>query len=194
MNWTDERVEMLKKLWAEGLSASQIAAKLGGVTRNAVIGKVHRLKLSARVTKPVKPAGVKTKRPLSGARPNPSTGSSLVTSGAGGGSGGGGRTSAYGTVNRSAPSMAHAFGATALKQDHQLMTFAEADQRPIEDVVVPIARKLTLVELSEHTCKWPYGDPMTDDFHFCGHASDEKSPYCKFHGKLAFQQPDRRRR
>ncbi len=48
MSWTDERVELLKKLWADGLSASQIAAELGGITRNAVIGKVHRLKLSAR--------------------------------------------------------------------------------------------------------------------------------------------------
>ena len=48
MNWTDERVEQLKKLWADGLSASQIAAQLGGVSRNAVIGKVHRLKLSGR--------------------------------------------------------------------------------------------------------------------------------------------------
>lgn len=46
--WTDERVELLKKLWADGLSASQIAAELGGVTRNAVIGKVHRLGLSGR--------------------------------------------------------------------------------------------------------------------------------------------------
>ena len=45
MSWTDERVELLKKLWADGLSASQIAAELGGVTRNAVIGKVHRLGL-----------------------------------------------------------------------------------------------------------------------------------------------------
>ncbi|MEL6364707.1 MAG: GcrA family cell cycle regulator [Pseudomonadota bacterium] len=48
MAWTDERVELLKKFWAEGLSASQIASKLGGVTRNAVIGKVHRLGLSGR--------------------------------------------------------------------------------------------------------------------------------------------------
>lgn len=50
MNWTDERVEQLKKLWADGLSASQIAAELGGITRNAVIGKVHRLGLSGRAT------------------------------------------------------------------------------------------------------------------------------------------------
>lgn len=50
MAWTDERVEILKKLWMEGLSASQIANKMGGVTRNAVIGKVHRLGLSGRAT------------------------------------------------------------------------------------------------------------------------------------------------
>ncbi|MEM8772039.1 MAG: GcrA family cell cycle regulator [Pseudomonadota bacterium] len=54
MAWTDDRVEMLKKLWAEGLSAAQIANKIGGVTRNAVIGKVHRLGLSGRAT-PAKP-------------------------------------------------------------------------------------------------------------------------------------------
>src|ERR1700742_4943623 len=52
MTWTDERVETLKKLWTEGLSASQIAAELGGITRNAVIGKVHRLRLSGRAQRP----------------------------------------------------------------------------------------------------------------------------------------------
>lgn len=56
MNWTDERVELLKKLWSEGLSASQIAAELGGVTRNAVIGKVHRLGLSGRAKAIAAPA------------------------------------------------------------------------------------------------------------------------------------------
>jgi GcrA cell cycle regulator len=50
MAWTDDRVELLTKLWADGLSASQIAGRLGGVTRNAVIGKVHRLGLSGRAT------------------------------------------------------------------------------------------------------------------------------------------------
>ena len=52
MSWTDDRVELLKKLWADGLSASQIAAELGGITRNAVIGKVHRLGLSGRAKSP----------------------------------------------------------------------------------------------------------------------------------------------
>jgi len=52
MSWTDERVELLKKLWTDGLSASQIAGELGGITRNAVIGKVHRLGLSGRAKSP----------------------------------------------------------------------------------------------------------------------------------------------
>jgi GcrA cell cycle regulator len=65
MAWTDERVELLKRLWSEGLSASQIASRLGGVTRNAVIGKVHRLGLSGRATT----SRVKTHRP----RPRVST-------------------------------------------------------------------------------------------------------------------------
>ncbi|WP_055038963.1 GcrA family cell cycle regulator [Blastochloris viridis] len=52
MSWNEERIELLKKLWADGLSASQIAAELGGITRNAVIGKVHRLGLSGRAKTP----------------------------------------------------------------------------------------------------------------------------------------------
>ena len=66
MSWTEERVDVLKKLWAEGHSASQIAKQLGGVTRNAVIGKVHRLGLSGRAT-PSRPV----KRPPRLARPKP---------------------------------------------------------------------------------------------------------------------------
>jgi len=61
MGWTEERVELLKKLWAEGLSASQIAAELGNVTRNAVIGKVHRLGLSGRA-KPTRSAVSRPRR------------------------------------------------------------------------------------------------------------------------------------
>ncbi len=63
MAWTEDRVEILTKLWAEGLSASQIAKQLGGVTRNAVIGKVHRLGLSGRA-KPSRPAAVRGTKPV----------------------------------------------------------------------------------------------------------------------------------
>ena len=69
MSWTDERVTVLKKLWGEGKTAAEIASTLGGVTRNAVIGKAHRLKLSNRASpivsskKSVKPKVVKSSKP-----------------------------------------------------------------------------------------------------------------------------------
>ncbi|HUZ11308.1 MAG TPA: GcrA family cell cycle regulator [Caulobacteraceae bacterium] len=75
MGWTDERVEMLKKLWLDGLSASQIAKQLGGVTRNAVIGKVHRLGLSGRAvpSHPSRPAfrAPRPPRPVPAPAPRP---------------------------------------------------------------------------------------------------------------------------
>jgi GcrA cell cycle regulator len=67
MTWTDERVEVLKKLWTEGLSASRIATELGGVTRNAVIGKVHRLGLAARAKSP-SATGPRPRKPRSHAQ------------------------------------------------------------------------------------------------------------------------------
>jgi hypothetical protein len=70
MSWNDERVELLKKLWTDGLSASQIAGELGGVTRNAVIGKVHRLGLSGRAKAPsVSAPRVRKAVPRAPARP-----------------------------------------------------------------------------------------------------------------------------
>lgn len=158
MSWTDERVATLSKLWADGLSASQIAAELGGVTRNAVIGKVHRLGLSGRA-KPTSSGVKRVKRaPRSGgynARP---------------------RTS------RKLPATGREGGLTA------------AARIAIEDMVAPESKKLDLVDLTEKTCKWPHGDPATDDFHFCGHSTKDETPYCEYHGKLAFQPTTDRRR
>lgn len=75
MSWNDERVELLKRLWGEGLSASQIAAELGGITRNAVIGKVHRLGLSGRVksASPARPRKARTEAPPPRTSARPST-------------------------------------------------------------------------------------------------------------------------
>lgn len=184
MSWTDERVELLKKLWADGLSASQIAAQLGGVSRNAVIGKVHRLKLSGR-TKSASSGTPKVKRATPPRPSSPSRG------GFNGGSGGGGGGSAIG---RTTSTVTHAVGATMMKSEVTALAYADIDRRPIEDVVVPISKNLTLVELSENTCKWPQGDPLAEDFHFCGHQSEESSPYCKYHSKLAFQPTGDRKR
>lgn len=172
MNWTDERVERLKKLWADGLSASQIAAQLGGVSRNAVIGKVHRLNLPGRA-KSGGQASVRTKRTTAAPRaPNYA-----------------GRA-----ASQAARPVARSSGGAALKHDLDFVAAEDIDIRPTEDVVVPISRRLSLVELSERTCKWPVGDPLQEGFHFCGNDSNDASPYCGYHAKLAFQPTSERKR
>ena len=60
--------------------------------------------------------------------------------------------------------------------------------------VVPMTRNLTLVQLSDRTCKWPLGDPLSADFRFCGNHSGDSSPYCTHHARIAFQPASERRR
>ena len=170
MTWTDERVELLKKLWGDGLSASQIAAELGGVTRNAVIGKVHRLSLSGRAKPAAAPVARARKatttlgRPAAGSRPQ--------------------------TFSR--PLVA---GNTALKPAAQPVAEARRAPRPVEEsVVVPISLHATILTLTEQTCKWPNGDPSTEDFHFCGQRSKAGIPYCEYHSRIAYQPVQERRR
>lgn len=85
-------------------------------------------------------------------------------------------------------------GGAALQAAVQVDTVAAPIIRNNENVVVPISRHLTLLQLTERTCKWPVGDPLHDDFHFCGHESGESTPYCAYHSKLAFQPTAERRR
>lgn len=172
MEWTEERVELLRKYWAEGLSASRIAAQLGGVSRNAVIGKVHRLKLSGRGRTTTATTARQKKAPSVAAAPKASKPQTSMTT-------------RMVTVS---------VGATALQAEFDAEPVARRYLRPIENVVVPISRRLTLVELNERTCKWPNGDPLSEDFSFCGNESGEAGPYCGFHSKVAFQPASERRR
>ena len=167
MSWTDERVELLKKLWSDGLSASQVAAELGGVTRNAVIGKVHRLGLSGRAKTTT--TAPRTRRPRNNT------------------------TRPARQVGGAAPTV----GATALKADVKPQTAPQpkAEKKPeLDAVVVPISKRATILTLTESTCKWPIGDPGDGDFHFCGCASEPGSPYCKYHSEIAYQASSDRRR
>jgi GcrA cell cycle regulator len=166
MNWTDERVELLKKLWAEGLSASQIATQLGGVSRNAVIGKVHRLKLSGRGRTSSSTPRPKKAASNSGPRPAPRAQRPVTTS----------------------------VGATALQARFDAEPDAQVQIRPQDNVVIPIPLKLKLVELGERTCKWPIGDPLAEDFAFCGNDVGECGPYCAYHSRLAYQPANERRK
>lgn len=189
MTWTDERVALLKKLWMEGLSASQIAAELsGGVTRNAVIGKVHRLKLSARA----KPASVapraKAPRPTAPRRPTSS-------SSGGGGTPRGTASAAASAVSQRRTVSAPIMGATALQIDTSAEMEIEVEvTAKAAELFIPVEERISLLQLTEKTCKWPIGDPVSSDFHFCGRGSEEGKPYCEFHARRAYHQIDRKKR
>lgn len=169
MIWTEERVETLRRLWAEGLSASQIAAQLGGVSRNAVIGKVHRLKLSGRGRNPAAPA--RQKKP---AQPAPAK--------------------APPRPAHSQRPIAPSVGATALQAQFDPEPIVREPVRTPASTVVPISRNLQLIQLNERTCKWPIGDPLAEGFHFCGNDCGETGPYCRYHARIAFQPVSERRR
>jgi GcrA cell cycle regulator len=164
MSWNDERVELLKKLWADGLSASQIAGELGGVTRNAVIGKVHRLGLSGRA----KTTSTSTPRVRKPAAPRPAP-QRMVT-------------------------VSATRGATALASVTVAQPMAYVDMRPVEEVVIPMSRRVQIMELREAMCKWPIGDPTHADFVFCGADCDFGRPYCTYHATVAYQPASERRR
>ncbi|MBT9372038.1 GcrA family cell cycle regulator [Rhizobium sp. CSW-27] len=175
MNWTDERVEKLKRLWAEGLSASQIAAQLGGVSRNAVIGKVHRLNLPGRAKAGGTPQAASRPQARNTSAPRAPNFAARAT-------------------NTTTRTVARPVGATVVKEEIEIeVTQQPAYEAPV-NVVVPMSRRLALTDLTERTCKWPMGDPLKDDFHFCGAESGESSPYCKYHARLAYQPVNERRK
>ncbi|WP_336278771.1 GcrA family cell cycle regulator [Bartonella sp. CB175] len=174
MGWTCERVELLKKLWSEGLSASQIAAQLGGVSRNAVIGKVHRLKL---------PGRGKTAQAVSRAQKTLATTSPSAQR----------MRRSTSTILPTSSSSCNV-GTAALDVDFVSDDVTEIEISEKSNVVVPISRHLNLLQLSENTCRWPVGDPLSSDFYFCGADSGESSPYCAFHAKIAFQPISEKRR
>ena len=180
MSWTDERVEQLRKLWLDGKSASQIAAELAnGITRNAVIGKVHRLGLSGRVKTP----GQQAPRPRPAAKPQTSAQSH--------GSGHTQRTTTSSPA-MTRPSMPMTRGATALA--YAPRAEVETILRPTEEVVIPMSERVTIMELKESMCRWPLGDPATTEFRYCGTRSPIGDTYCTHHARIAYQPSQDRRR
>lgn len=155
--WTDDRVEQLKKLWDEGLSASHIAARLGGITRNAVIGKVHRMGLSGRARKPSSTAPRQKRSPRNLTTMVPSF-----------------NTTKMPRPPRSAPPVDHA-DTIELPEPFEC----------IEEV--PAAQACQLDALNAANCHWPIGDPREADFHFCGGRAAEGKPYCAHHCRISYQ-------
>ncbi|MBB3860704.1 GcrA cell cycle regulator [Novosphingobium hassiacum] len=211
MSWTEERIEKLTKMWEGGSTASQIAEELGGVSRNAVIGKAHRLGLKARpspvkanekVEAPAAPAAVKPPKlavPPSEPRataprqapppfaapvsPAPRAAAPAPEP----------RSAADGDAPKPAPTprIVSVGPGGFLRQgpgDQQAPIPPAPPRRLVPARPSPeIAEKTSLLDLNDRICRWPMGHPGEPDFHFCGDKVNPGFPYCVDHCGRAFQ-------
>lgn len=189
MSWTDERIDRLKSMWEKGLTASQIADELGGVSRNAVIGKAHRLGLKSRPS-PVKanegeakPAPKPKAKPVEKAPARAAAPAPERT------------TAAPAPVaprpQADMPKIVSIGPGGFMRQgpgDQQAPIPPAPPRRLVPAKPSPeIADKTSLLELSDRVCRWPMGHPGEPDFHFCGEAVNPGFPYCVEHCGRAYQ-------
>ena len=199
MSWTEERIATLTKMWENGATASQIADELGGVSRNAVIGKAHRLGLKSRPS-PVKANEVKGSEPEPqkpaaapvAAKPKPKPAVKAETAPA--------------TPAKSAETAAPEAAPRPIENTPRIVSVGPGgflrqgpgdQQAPIPPApprrLVPakpspeIADKTSLLDLNERVCRWPMGHPGEPDFHFCGEKVNPGFPYCVEHCGRAYQ-------
>ena len=196
MSWTDERIDRLKELWTQGMTASQIADELGGVSRNAVIGKAHRLGLQSR------PSPVKPNEGQGEIEPSPFQPQADAHPAA-----------AQPEAEAAPESRAEAQSEPAFEPEPapaapqpQIRSIGPGgfvrqapgeQQSPIPPApprrLVPakpspeVADKTGLLDLNEKICKWPIGHPGEPDFHFCGRSANPGFPYCVEHCGVAYQ-------
>lgn len=207
MSWTDERIDTLKRMWDSGMTATQIAEELGGVSRNAVIGKAHRLGLQSRPS-PVKaneakaaPAAAPEPRPAAPepraaapapaapapaperrAAPEPAPAPAAAT---------GAEPAADARPEPAAPVLRSVGPGGFLRQNpgEQSAPIQPAPPRRLVPAKPSeaIAGKTTLLDLNDRICKWPLGHPGEPDFHFCGDKVNPGFPYCVEHCGHAYQ-------
>ena len=199
MSWTDERIERLKKMWHDGATASQIADELGGVSRNAVIGKAHRLGLEQRPS-PVKPGEEKEVKKPAPVAAAPKAAAPKV------------EAPKAAPAQAASPAPSGAAPSPAAPQQQPPKTEIQyrsigpggfirqgpgEQQAPIPPApprrLVPakpspeVADKTSLLDLNDRSCKWPMGHPGEPDFHFCGEQANPGFPYCVQHCGVAYQ-------
>lgn len=165
--WTRSRIEALKVDWLEGLSASEIARRLGGgITRNAVIGKIHRLGLSERRVPKLPPEGRPARAPTvprqtyaKPPKPGPQGKPAIV----------------FGNCTPAPTKSAHG----------RVYVMPESRPLPVEAPVDgPV---VALADLTPGACRWPVGDPAHPSFGFCGRKAIDPCPYCTEHAGMAYQ-------
>ena len=201
MSWTDDRIEHLKTMWEAGQTASQIADALGGVSRNAVIGKAHRLGLQARPSpvRPNEPEAKASEPVVAPPPPEPEPEPEEVAEEAPP------PPPAPVVPDRPDP---RAEEVVARAPDPQpilrsvgpggFVRQSPGEQQPPSQPAPPrrlvpakpsadIAGKTTLLDLNDRICKWPLGHPGEPDFHFCGEKVNPGFPYCVDHCGHAYQ-------
>jgi GcrA cell cycle regulator len=199
MSWTEERIERLKKMWHDGATASQIADELGGVSRNAVIGKAHRLGLEQRPS-PVKP-GEEKEAKKSALASGPAAAAPKIAPKADAL-----KATPAAATPATPPSQPAAPAQRLSPQELQYRSIGPGgfirqgpgeQQAPIPPApprrLVPakpspeVADKTSLLDLNDRICKWPIGHPGEPDFHFCGQPANPGFPYCVEHCGVAYQ-------
>ena len=207
MSWTDERIERLKTMWTSGSTASQIADDLGGVSRNAVIGKAHRLGLEARPS-PVKAGEEKDKVKKAAApkasapkqSPAPKSGAPAAAAAAAEvapGDAPPGPGPKFGPAPQRVQNLTGEVQYRSVGPGGFIRQGPGDTQAPIPPApprrLVPakpsaeVADKTSLLDLNDRICRWPMGHPGEPDFHFCGQASNPGFPYCVQHCGVAYQ-------
>jgi len=177
MEWTEQRIEVLRKLWGQGQTASQIAAILGGITRNAVIGKAHRLGLTGRPS-PIKREAGASPQPRRRAAANAAPARRMPGAGQPGG--------AHGQPLPHTHGLSH--GTSSVPQQ-QARTQGPTAPAARETPVAPPAPKpapRAAAHVGSKTCSWPMGDPKQPGFHFCGEPAEIGKPYCSQHCHVAY--------
>jgi GcrA cell cycle regulator len=174
MEWADETIIRLRELWSEGHSTAEIGRRLG-VSKNAVVGKAHRLDLSARPS-PIRREGERppprTGPPRRFAGPTlPPLSSTAIGSGTALGSGGAFGNTALAAAQPAAPLLPHPPVAAAVRPTPPPRVALPPPPRPYGRVI---------------TCCWPIGEPGTRSFRFCDVESEPGKPYCTEHVKLAY--------
>jgi len=184
MAWTEERIALLTQYWQEGRSASQIAEALGeGLTRNAVIGKAHRLGLAQRPS-PVKAA--EGKAPARAARPAAKAAAGAPEPVASAPAEAASRPAPAPDTGK-APPVAPVAAAPAVVPPAGAAPARKAERRGARTA------RVTLLDLNDRICKWPIGHPDEPDFHFCGKPVNPGFPYCTEHCLVAYQSQLQRR-
>ena len=210
MSWTDERIATLKKMWEGGSTASQIAEELGGVSRNAVIGKAHRLGLKSRPSPvkanekkkaakkaaakaPAKKATESTDKPAAKAAAKPAAKADKPATAADAKPASTPATPSQPMPNPTSdlPKIVSVGPGGFLRQgpgDQQAPIPPAPPRRLVPAKPSPdIADKTSLLDLSDKVCRWPMGHPGEPDFHFCGKPVNPGFPYCVEHCGRAYQ-------